>query len=166
MLCIGQNYRIQVFWRYSDSDGLSFVSVVDSLLNKVQLSALRKCRRLFWTRFLGGADHNKTLPRVCSAWSEMAADWKKKCDSQWQLGAHGVPMPDSLDWKSVFEKKPFERNLLQNPSPYGNDVTPYWLASATFALYHLIKSLLELCCNCIKQHNYVEIEQRRSRICL
>ncbi|KAK2911934.1 hypothetical protein Q8A67_004067 [Cirrhinus molitorella] len=49
----------------------------------------------------------------------MAADWKHKCDSQWQLGAHGVPMPDSVDWKSVFEKKPFERNLLQNPSPYG-----------------------------------------------
>ncbi len=103
----------------------------DSLLNKVQLSTLRKCRSLIRTRFLGGADHYKTLPRVCSAWSEMAADWKKKCDSQWQLGAHGVPMPDSLDWKSVFEKKPFERNLLQNPSPYGNDVTPYWLASAT-----------------------------------
>uniref|UniRef100_A0A8C1R3U2 F-box only protein 50-like n=1 Tax=Cyprinus carpio TaxID=7962 RepID=A0A8C1R3U2_CYPCA len=49
----------------------------------------------------------------------MAADWKQKCDSEWQLGAHGVPMPDSVDWKSVFEKKPFERNLLQNPSPYG-----------------------------------------------
>lgn len=61
--------------------------------------------------------------------SEMAADWKQKCDSEWQLGAHGVPMPDSVDWKSVFEKKPFERNLLQNPSPYGNDVTPVWLAS-------------------------------------
>lgn len=53
----------------------------------------------------------------------MATDWKKKCDSQWQLGAHGVPMPASVDWKSVYEKKPFQRNLLKNPSPYGNDVT-------------------------------------------
>lgn len=60
----------------------------------------------------------------------MAADWKKKCDSQWQLGAHGVPMPDSVDWKSVYEKKPFGRNLLQNPSPYGNDVTQKDKASA------------------------------------
>ncbi|XP_018953309.1 F-box only protein 50-like [Cyprinus carpio] len=49
----------------------------------------------------------------------MAADWKLKCNSQWQLGAHGVPMSDSVDWKSVFKKKPFQRNLLQNPSPYG-----------------------------------------------
>ncbi|XP_043085401.1 F-box only protein 50 [Puntigrus tetrazona] len=49
----------------------------------------------------------------------MAADWKQKCASQWQLGALGVPTPDGVDWKSVFEKKPFERNLLKNPSPYG-----------------------------------------------
>ncbi|XP_056602271.1 F-box only protein 50 [Triplophysa dalaica] len=49
----------------------------------------------------------------------MAAEWKQKCDSEWALGAHGVPIPDSVDWKSVYEKKPFERNLLQNPSPYG-----------------------------------------------
>jgi len=53
----------------------------------------------------------------------MAADWKKKCDSQWQLKAHGVPMPDSVNWKLVFEKKPLKRNLLKNPSPYGNDFT-------------------------------------------
>ncbi|XP_067296228.1 F-box only protein 50 [Pseudorasbora parva] len=49
----------------------------------------------------------------------MAEGWKQKCNSQWKLGAHGVPMPDSVNWKSVYEKKPFERNLLQNPSPYG-----------------------------------------------
>nr|XP_055055701.1 F-box only protein 50 [Misgurnus anguillicaudatus] len=49
----------------------------------------------------------------------MAAEWKQKCDSEWALGANGVPMPDGVDWKYVCEKKPFERNLLQNPSPYG-----------------------------------------------
>ncbi|XP_051950588.1 F-box only protein 50-like [Xyrauchen texanus] len=49
----------------------------------------------------------------------MADEWKQKCDSEWSLGAQGVPMPDSVDWKLVYEKKPFERNLLHNPSPYG-----------------------------------------------
>ncbi|KAB5522732.1 hypothetical protein PHYPO_G00162840 [Pangasianodon hypophthalmus] len=47
------------------------------------------------------------------------ADWKQKCDSEWQLAANGVPLPDNVDWKSVYEKKPLERNLLKNPSPHG-----------------------------------------------
>lgn len=47
------------------------------------------------------------------------ADWKQKCDAEWNLAAHGVPLPDDVDWKSVYEKKPLERNLLKNPSPYG-----------------------------------------------
>ncbi|TRY57349.1 hypothetical protein DNTS_024941, partial [Danionella cerebrum] len=58
---------------------------------------------------------------VCRGTSRetMATDWKHECDSQWQMNASGIPMPDSVDWKSVSEKKPFERNLLQNSSPYG-----------------------------------------------
>lgn len=28
-------------------------------------------------------------------------------------------MPDSVDWKFVYEAKPFGRNLLKNPAPYG-----------------------------------------------
>ncbi|XP_060768337.1 F-box only protein 50 [Neoarius graeffei] len=49
----------------------------------------------------------------------LMADWKQKCDSEWQLAAHGIPLPDDVDWKSVFEKKPLERNLLKNSAPYG-----------------------------------------------
>lgn len=35
-------------------------------------------------------------------------------------------MPDGLDWKSVYEAKPFGRNLLMNPAPYGlsKDIPP------------------------------------------
>lgn len=46
-----------------------------------------------------------------------AAEWKKKCEEEWSL--QGAPMPDGLDWKSVYEAKPFGRNLLKNPAPYG-----------------------------------------------
>ncbi|XP_047462065.1 F-box only protein 50 [Mugil cephalus] len=46
-----------------------------------------------------------------------AAEWKKKCESEW--GLQGAPMPDCLDWKSVYESRPLGRNLLKNPMPYG-----------------------------------------------
>ncbi|XP_066517080.1 F-box only protein 50 [Hoplias malabaricus] len=49
----------------------------------------------------------------------MAEEWKKKCDQLWQLEAKGVSLPNNVDWKSVYEKKPLERNLLKNPSPHG-----------------------------------------------
>lgn len=49
----------------------------------------------------------------------MADEWKQKCDQLWQLGANGVPLPGSVDWKTVYEKKPLERNLLKNPAPHG-----------------------------------------------
>lgn len=51
------------------------------------------------------------------------ADWKQKCDSEWQLAANGVPLPDGVDWKAVYEQKPLERNLLKNPAPHGMAVT-------------------------------------------
>ncbi|KAF5896590.1 F-box only protein 50, partial [Clarias magur] len=47
------------------------------------------------------------------------AEWKQKCDSEWQLRANGVPLPDTVDWKTVYERKPLERNLLKNSSPFG-----------------------------------------------
>ncbi|KAM9348262.1 F-box only protein 50 [Symphorus nematophorus] len=46
-----------------------------------------------------------------------AAEWKKKCEAEW--GLQGAPMPDSVDWKSVYEARPLGRNLLKNPSPHG-----------------------------------------------
>ncbi|XP_076607479.1 F-box only protein 50 [Chaetodon auriga] len=46
-----------------------------------------------------------------------AAEWKKRCEAEW--GLQDAPMPDSLDWKSLYEAKPFRRNLLRNPAPYG-----------------------------------------------
>ena len=49
------------------------------------------------------------------------AEWKKKCEVEW--GLQGAPMPDSLDWKSVYEAKPFNKNLLRNPSPHGTLTT-------------------------------------------
>ncbi|KAM4544614.1 F-box only protein 50 [Odontesthes bonariensis] len=48
-----------------------------------------------------------------------AAEWKKKCGTEW--GLQGAPMPDSVDWKSVCEAKPLGRNLLKNPAPLGLD---------------------------------------------
>ncbi|XP_041808490.1 F-box only protein 50-like [Chelmon rostratus] len=46
-----------------------------------------------------------------------AAEWKKRCEAEW--GLQDAPMPDSLDWKSVYEAKPLGRNLLRNPAPHG-----------------------------------------------
>lgn len=43
--------------------------------------------------------------------------WKQRCEEEW--GLQDAPMPDTVDWKSVYEAKPFSRNLLKNPSPYG-----------------------------------------------
>ncbi|TNN01520.1 hypothetical protein fugu_010902 [Takifugu bimaculatus] len=53
------------------------------------------------------------------------AEWKNRCGSEW--GLLGAPMPDGLDWKSVYEAKPFGRNLLRNPSPFGlsKDIPPH-----------------------------------------
>ncbi|XP_072302862.1 F-box only protein 50-like [Eucyclogobius newberryi] len=42
--------------------------------------------------------------------------WKKRCVDEW--GLQDAPLPDSVDWKSVYESKPFSRNLLKNSSPY------------------------------------------------
>ncbi|KAF7205221.1 F-box only protein 50 [Nothobranchius furzeri] len=46
-----------------------------------------------------------------------AADWRKRCEDEW--GLQGVPMPEHLDWKFVYESRPFGRNLLKNPAPLG-----------------------------------------------
>ncbi|XP_036976568.1 F-box only protein 50 [Acanthopagrus latus] len=46
-----------------------------------------------------------------------AAEWKQRCEAEWSL--QGATMPDSVDWKSVYEAKPLGRNLLKNPSPHG-----------------------------------------------
>ncbi|GAA6218509.1 F-box only protein 50 [Lates japonicus] len=46
-----------------------------------------------------------------------AAEWKKRCEDEWSL--QGAPMPNSLDWKSIYEAKPLGKNLLKNPSPHG-----------------------------------------------
>lgn len=51
------------------------------------------------------------------------AEWKNRCGSEW--GLLGAPLPDGLDWKSVYEAKPFGRNLLRNPSPYGTALFSY-----------------------------------------
>jgi len=48
-------------------------------------------------------------------------DWKKRCEAEWSL--QGAPMPDSLDWKSVYDAKPLGRNMLKNPSPNGKTTT-------------------------------------------
>ncbi|KAF6729394.1 F-box only protein 50 [Oryzias melastigma] len=46
-----------------------------------------------------------------------AAEWKRRCEAEW--GLQGAPMPDHLDWKSIYEAKPLGRNLLKNPAPLG-----------------------------------------------
>uniref|UniRef100_A0A3P8SYP2 P1, F-box associated domain containing n=1 Tax=Amphiprion percula TaxID=161767 RepID=A0A3P8SYP2_AMPPE len=53
-----------------------------------------------------------------------AAEWKQRCEAEWSL--QGAPMPDSLDWKAVYEARPLGRNLLKNPAPHGlsKDVPP------------------------------------------
>ncbi|XP_041947495.1 F-box only protein 50 [Alosa sapidissima] len=47
------------------------------------------------------------------------ADWKEKCENEYHLKSNGISMPDSVDWKLVYEKKPLGRNLLKNPAPHG-----------------------------------------------
>nr|XP_020442734.1 F-box only protein 50 [Monopterus albus] len=46
-----------------------------------------------------------------------AAEWKTKCEVEWSL--QRAPMPDSLDWKSIYQAKPLWRNLVKNPAPLG-----------------------------------------------
>lgn len=53
-----------------------------------------------------------------------ANDWKQKCGSELKLEENKLPMPDTVDWKSVYEKKPLGRNLLKNPSPFGTVIAP------------------------------------------
>ncbi|KAG7484003.1 hypothetical protein MATL_G00044180 [Megalops atlanticus] len=48
-----------------------------------------------------------------------ASAWKKKCETEWKLKETGIPTPDTVDWKAVYEKKPLGRNLLKNPAPQG-----------------------------------------------
>ncbi|XP_028838187.1 F-box only protein 50 [Denticeps clupeoides] len=45
------------------------------------------------------------------------SEWKGKCAAL--FGLQGVSLPDGVDWKSVYEKKPLGRNLLKNPAPQG-----------------------------------------------
>ncbi|CAL1573996.1 unnamed protein product [Knipowitschia caucasica] len=45
------------------------------------------------------------------------SEWKQRCAEEW--GLQSASLPDSVDWKSVHEAQPFNRNLLKNPSPYG-----------------------------------------------
>ncbi|XP_026184140.1 F-box only protein 50 [Mastacembelus armatus] len=54
---------------------------------------------------------------IVSARTMSSAEWKKRCEVEW--GLQGAPMPDSLNWKSIYEAKPLGRNLLRNPSPLG-----------------------------------------------
>uniref|UniRef100_A0A8C7Y388 F-box only protein 50 n=1 Tax=Oryzias sinensis TaxID=183150 RepID=A0A8C7Y388_9TELE len=46
-----------------------------------------------------------------------AAEWKRRCEAEW--GLRGAPMPDGLDWKTIYEARPLGRNLLRNPAPLG-----------------------------------------------
>uniref|UniRef100_A0AAY4EU40 FBA domain-containing protein n=1 Tax=Denticeps clupeoides TaxID=299321 RepID=A0AAY4EU40_9TELE len=60
-----------------------------------------------------------------------AGPWKGKCAAL--FGLQGVSLPDGVDWKSVYEKKPLGRNLLKNPAPQGTNVAP----NPTLALRNL-----------------------------
>ncbi|KAK1154479.1 F-box only protein 50 [Acipenser oxyrinchus oxyrinchus] len=48
-----------------------------------------------------------------------SSEWLQKCEMIWKLKQRNVPAPDSVDWKTVFEKKPIERNLIKTPAPEG-----------------------------------------------
>ena len=63
-----------------------------------------------------------------------AAEWKQRCEAEWSL--QGATMPDSVDWKSVYEAKPLGRNLLKNPSPHGTITLTHTIFLSCFpALY-------------------------------
>ncbi|XP_012723592.2 F-box only protein 50 isoform X4 [Fundulus heteroclitus] len=59
----------------------------------------------------------REITRSCLSRAMSAADWKQRCETEW--GLQGAPMPDAVDWKSVYEAKPLGRNLLKNPAPFG-----------------------------------------------
>ncbi|XP_075773333.1 F-box only protein 50 [Pelodiscus sinensis] len=50
-------------------------------------------------------------------------NWKQQFEETWELGRRGVPLPQAPDWKSLCERKPFERNLLQSPNPEGVNIS-------------------------------------------
>ncbi|MEQ2176732.1 hypothetical protein GOODEAATRI_031007 [Goodea atripinnis] len=53
-----------------------------------------------------------------------AAAWKQRCEAEW--GLQGAPMPDTVDWKSVYEAKPLGRNLVKNPAPLDVTGREHW----------------------------------------
>ncbi|XP_069500341.1 F-box only protein 50 isoform X2 [Ambystoma mexicanum] len=50
---------------------------------------------------------------------EGETDWKLKCERAWKLREDGIPTPENLDWKDIYHKKPFGRNLLKSSNPEG-----------------------------------------------
>lgn len=65
-----------------------------------------------------------------------AADWKQRCEAEWSL--QGAPMPDSVDWKSVYEAKPLGRNLLKNPSPHGTTTLTHTIPACSVLIQRQI----------------------------
>ncbi|XP_074873697.1 F-box only protein 50 [Carettochelys insculpta] len=50
-------------------------------------------------------------------------NWQQEFERAWELGRRGVPLPQDPDWKALFQRKPFERNLLQSPNPEGVNIS-------------------------------------------
>lgn len=44
-------------------------------------------------------------------------EWKNRCEQEWNI--KGISMPETVNWKFVYDAKPFGRNLLKNPAPHG-----------------------------------------------
>lgn len=101
------NYRVGCFW-----------SGVEAVLTAVTPGVA-------WTQYCNKNDSyfvkNPLRVRPHSVWACSMSEWKKRCAEEWSL--QGAPMPDSQDWKSVYDAKPLGRNLLKNPSPHGNGAT-------------------------------------------
>ncbi|XP_005987938.1 F-box only protein 50 [Latimeria chalumnae] len=45
--------------------------------------------------------------------------WRLKCEKEWKLKERNVPVPQNLDWESIYRKGPFDRNFIKNPAPEG-----------------------------------------------
>ncbi|KAG9478268.1 hypothetical protein GDO78_013321 [Eleutherodactylus coqui] len=54
---------------------------------------------------------------------ETAQGWLELFEKEWGLRGRAIILPDNANWKEIYKKKPFGRNLLKSPNPEGLSTT-------------------------------------------
>uniref|UniRef100_A0A8C5WGQ8 FBA domain-containing protein n=1 Tax=Leptobrachium leishanense TaxID=445787 RepID=A0A8C5WGQ8_9ANUR len=50
---------------------------------------------------------------------ETAQGWMDLCITEWALKDRKISLPEGADWRVIYKKRPFGRNLLKSPNPEG-----------------------------------------------